>query len=42
MEIITKELFLLQDLKYRDFTAKSIPNIDKDKIIGVRLPEIRK
>lgn len=42
MEIITKKLFLLQDLKYRDFTAKSIPNIDKDKIIGVRLPEIRK
>lgn len=42
MEIITKKLFALQDEKYRIFTAKTIPNINIDKIIGVRMPELRK
>lgn len=42
MEIITKVLFDYQDFKYRDFNSKLIPNIDKDKIIGVRVPVIRK
>lgn len=42
MEIITKKLFDNQDLKYREFKGKSIPNIDKDNIIGVRIPIIRK
>ncbi len=42
MEIITDKLFMLQDNDYRYFTAKSIPNINIDKIIGVRIPEIRK
>lgn len=41
MEIITKRLFLLQDKEYRTFTAKSIPNTSIDKIIGVRLPQLR-
>ncbi len=36
------ELFKLQDLKYRDFHAKLMPTIDKEKIIGVRVPELRK
>lgn len=36
------ELFELQDLKYRDFHAKLMPTVDKDKIIGVRVPELRK
>lgn len=41
MEIIN-ELKSLQDLKYRDFQAKLIPNIDKSTIIGVRMPDLRK
>ena len=42
MEIITAELFSMQDTKYRDFHSKLIPNIDKERIIGVRMPELRK
>ena len=41
MKVITNMLFKKQDLKYREFTAKSIPNISIDKIIGVRIPDIR-
>lgn len=41
MKVITNMLFKKQDLKYREFTAKSIPNISIDKIIGVRIPGIR-
>lgn len=41
MEIITRMLFDYQDVKYRDFNSKLIPNIDKNKIIGVRIPIIR-
>ena len=36
-----KELFALQDVKYRDFQAKLIPNIDPEKMIGVRTPALR-
>lgn len=39
---IQKELFLNQDLGYRDFNSNLIPNIDKEKIIGVRTPILRK
>lgn len=38
---IEKELFELQDKKYRDFQIKLIPNIDIDNVIGVRTPELR-
>ena len=31
-----------QDLKYRDFHASLLPNIDKKSIIGVRVPTMRK
>lgn len=41
MEIITNKLLSMQDIKYRDFNAKLIPNIDVDRIIGVRMPDIR-
>ena len=37
-----KELFALQDKEYRDFTAKLTPSIDREKIIGVRVPVLRK
>ena len=30
-----------QDLKYRDFSAKLTPTIDKDLFIGVRVPKLR-
>ena len=42
MRIITKMLFDEQDLEYRDFNSKLIPNIDKDRIIGVRVTILRK
>ena len=41
-EYIIERLFTLQDLSYRDFNAKLIPNVPKDKVIGVRTPDIRK
>ncbi|MBO7593721.1 MAG: DNA alkylation repair protein [Salinivirgaceae bacterium] len=39
---LTNKLFELQDLGYRDFQAKLMPTIDKNNIIGVRIPELRK
>lgn len=42
MNDIQKELFDFQDLKYRDFQAKLLPNISKETIIGVRNPDVRK
>lgn len=42
MEDVTNRLLMMQDIKYREFTAKSIPSISIDKIIGVRIPDIRK
>ena len=39
---IKKLLFEKQDLEYREFHAKLIPTVDKEKIIGVRVPDIRK
>ena len=36
------KLFEMQDLKYREFHAKLMPTVDKEKIIGVRVPELRK
>lgn len=39
---VREELFKNQDIKYGDFHSKLIPNIDRDKVIGVRLPNIRK
>ena len=39
---VREELFKHQDIKYRDFHKKLIPNIKEEKIIGVRLPVLRK
>ena len=39
---IRKELFGMQDSKYRDFQAKLIPSADPDSVIGVRTPGLRK
>ena len=40
--MIQDRLFEYQDLGYREFNSKLIPNIDKETIIGVRIPDIRK
>lgn len=39
---ITEKLFELQDEKYGDFQCKLTPVIDRDRIIGVRVPILRK
>ena len=39
---LVKRLLENQDLKYRDFHASLLPNIDKKAIIGVRVPVMRK
>ena len=41
MDVITNRLWMMKDIKYKEFTSKSIPNISIDKIIGVRIPVIR-
>lgn len=38
---IRAELFSCQDLKYRDFHSKLMPDYDKNSIIGVRSPQVR-
>jgi len=38
---IRQRLFALQDLKYRDFHAKLVPNLPVERIIGVRTPQLR-
>lgn len=39
---ITEELFKMQDIEYRAFHSKLIPTVDRDKIIGIRVPLLRK
>ena len=39
---LVKRLLAEQDLKYRNFHASLLPNIDKKSIIGVRVPTMRK
>lgn len=39
---IQKNLFDLQDLKYRYMQIKIIPSVEADSVIGVRTPELRK
>ena len=41
MKEIENILFSNQDLEYKEFNSKLIPNIGKDKIIGVRMPILR-
>ena len=42
MKKIEKQLFNLQDIKYRDFQIKLFPGLELDNMIGVRTPELRK
>ena len=39
---VRQRLSELQDTGYKSFHSKLMPNVDKDKIIGVRVPDIRK
>ena len=41
MADLHKELYELQDLKYRDMQIRIIPNLDPESIIGVRTPELK-
>lgn len=42
LQKIREDLFSMQDLPFRDFQAKLIPDIDKEKVIGVRTPDLRR
>jgi len=39
---IREQLFALADDKYKTFQSSLLPNIEKDRIIGVRTPHIKK
>ena len=39
---ILDDFFALADEKYKDFTKSLIPNVQEERIIGVRIPDVRK
>lgn len=39
---IRNELFKLQDCQYKSFHQKLIPNVNPDKIIGIRTPQLKR
>ena len=39
---VRKRLFEMQDTGYRDFHARLVPTVEKEKIIGIRIPILRK
>lgn len=39
---VQEKLFELQDEKYRDFHAALMPTVDKERVIGVRSPQLKK
>lgn len=41
-EMIRERLFELQDTGYREFHSRLMPTIDREKVIGVRVPDLRK
>lgn len=41
-ENIREQLFKMQDKGYKDFTARLIPGTDAERIIGVRIPDLKK
>lgn len=42
VEKIQKDLFSMQDPGYRDFHSRLMPTVEKERIIGVRTPALRK
>ena len=41
VEIIREHLYDLQDMKYKAFHCRLIPNVDPDTVIGVRTPALK-
>lgn len=39
--MIIKELFKLQDNAYKEFHSKLMPTVDKERVIGIRIPAVR-
>ena len=39
---LQQKLFSMQDEKYRDFNSSLIPTVDKENVIGIRTPILRK
>ena len=39
--MIQEELFKFQDISYKEFHSKLIPTVDKNTIIGIRIPLLR-
>ena len=42
MTEIQKDLYKMEDKKYCEFNSKLIPTVDKSRIIGIRIPCLRK
>ena len=42
LQDLQQMLFRYQDIPYADFTAKLIPNVPREKFIGVRFPDYKK
>ena len=42
MNDILKQLFDLQDVTYKEFHSKLMPSVNKDTIIGIRVPVLRR
>lgn len=42
MEELKQRLISMSDGKYRDFQARIINTVDKDRILGIKTPELRK
>lgn len=42
LDLIKMELYSKKEEKYRDFSAKLMPTVDKNTVLGVRLPILRK
>ena len=41
MKYEQSELFSMADGEYREFSASLMPTVDKDRVLGVRIPELR-
>ena len=42
MTDLQKQLFALKDEAYREFHCRLIPGVDEDRVIGIRVPVLRK
>lgn len=39
---VRQELLSCADINYKEFHKKLVPTVDENKIIGVRIPQLRK